>query len=365
MRQLQFFIAATFVFLCAGTTFADQIVLKNGDRLTGTITKSDDQTLLIKTEFAGDVTVQWPAVQQVTSTQPLHVAEKSGATVAGTVTTTADNLVVTPASAAPVTVAKADVTALRNDQEQVIFEKGEHPTLMQGWNGGATVGFGLTGGNSATDSLSLAFTADRPTKTDDIKMYATSVYSRNNAPDANPVVTANSIQAGARYSHNITARLFGFGATNFQSDALQYLNLRTILTGGLGVHVIKTDKTIFDFLAGPGWTHESYTGFYNATAIPPGQVAPVSDSFAIMSVGEEFSRKMRLGTLITEKFYYLPNISHTGQYQTNFAIGSVTKISKWFGWQNGFSDIYVTNPPPTTQKNDLVFTTGLNIAFSH
>ncbi len=62
------------VFTFCSALFADQVVLKNGDRLTGTITKSDDKTLLIKTEFAGDVTVQWPAVQEVSSTQPLHVA---------------------------------------------------------------------------------------------------------------------------------------------------------------------------------------------------------------------------------------------------------------------------------------------------
>jgi hypothetical protein len=55
-------------FVFYSTVFADQVVLKNGDRLTGTITKSDEKTLLIKTEFAGDVTVQWPAVQGITST---------------------------------------------------------------------------------------------------------------------------------------------------------------------------------------------------------------------------------------------------------------------------------------------------------
>jgi hypothetical protein len=46
-------------------------------------------------------------------------------------------------------------------------------------------------------------------------------------------------------------------------------------------------------------------------------------------------------------------------------LGSVTKISKWLGWQNQFSDIYVTNPPTGTKNNDVIFTTGLNIAFNH
>ena len=79
--------------------------------------------MLIKTEFAGDVTVQWPAVQEVTSTQPLHVALSNGKTVVGPVTTTDGSLaVVTPASGT-VNVSKADVTALRSDAEQADYDE--------------------------------------------------------------------------------------------------------------------------------------------------------------------------------------------------------------------------------------------------
>ena len=85
MSKLQV-LAVTFIFLFPMALFADQIVLKNGDRLTGSIEKSDDKTLLIKTEFAGEVTVQWSAVQEITSTQKLHVSLNDGKTVSGTVT---------------------------------------------------------------------------------------------------------------------------------------------------------------------------------------------------------------------------------------------------------------------------------------
>ncbi len=57
--------AALSVLAFSSTLFADQVVLKNGDRISGTITKSDDKTLLIKTEFAGDVEIQLPAVQEI------------------------------------------------------------------------------------------------------------------------------------------------------------------------------------------------------------------------------------------------------------------------------------------------------------
>src|ERR1700758_2571309 len=97
MRKVQLW-AMLSVLAFGSTAFADQVVLKNGDRLTGTIAKSDDKTLLIKTEFAGDVTVQWPAVERVNSTLPLHVTLANGKSVAGPVTTTDGSLAVNTAT---------------------------------------------------------------------------------------------------------------------------------------------------------------------------------------------------------------------------------------------------------------------------
>jgi putative salt-induced outer membrane protein YdiY len=351
MRKLHVWVALS-VFALSSALFADQVVLKNGDRLTGTITKSDDKTLLIKTEFAGDVTVQWPAVQEVSSTQPLHVALSSGKTVVGPVTTTDGSLAVATPASGTVTVAKADVTALRSDAEQTAYDKSLHPGLLQGWAGGANVGFALTAGNSETENLALAFTADRKTLTDEIALYANSIYSTNNAPGAVPSTTANTIQAGARYSRNLTPRLFAYGSADFQTDALQDLNLRSVLGGGLGFHAIKTDKTTLDFLAGPNYTRENYTAYTN--------------SFLAFTLGEELSHQLGASTLLTQKFYFFPDLTGTpGEYRTTFNLGTVTKISKWLGWQIAFGDIYVTNPPPLTKKNDIVLTTGLNFSFAH
>jgi hypothetical protein len=231
-------ILAAFSFCSA--SFADQIVLTNGDRLTGTITKSDDKTLVIKTEFAGDVTVQWPAVREIHSMQALHLVTRGEKTLVGTVTTSDGNLAVGTATSGTVNVAKADVAALRNDEEQAAYEKSLHPTLLHGWAGGANVGFALTRGNSETKNLALAFTADRKTQHDEITMYANTVYASNDAAGAVPSVTANTTQGGARYAHNLTTRLFGYGSADFQTDALQGLNLRSVLGGGLGLHVINT-----------------------------------------------------------------------------------------------------------------------------
>jgi small nuclear ribonucleoprotein (snRNP)-like protein len=129
-------LALIFVFLCPALLSADEIVLKNGDRLTGTIEKSDNKALVIKTEFAGEVTVQWPAVQEINSTQPLHVSLSDGKTVVGTVTTSDGNLAVATPNAGTVTEPIATVTKLVGEAEQAACEKSLHPGLLQGWKAG-------------------------------------------------------------------------------------------------------------------------------------------------------------------------------------------------------------------------------------
>jgi putative salt-induced outer membrane protein YdiY len=339
------------VFAFSSTLFADQVVLKNGDRLTGTIVKSDGKTLLIKTEFAGEVTVQWPAIQEINSTQSLHVGLNNGQTVVGPVATSDGNLAVNTSANGTVTMPKTAVVAMRNDAEEAAYQKSLHPGLTQGWAGGANVGFALTRGNSQTKNLALAFTADRKTQTDHLGLYLNSVYATNDAPGATPATTANTIQSGARYDHNITARLFGFVGADFQTDALQDLNLRSALGGGLGFHVINDNRTTLDLLGGLNYTRENYTTF--------------NRNFAALTLGEELSQKLGASTVLTQKLYFYPDLSDTSQYRGVFNFGTVTKINKWFGWQNAFGDIYVTNPPAGKKQNDIILTTGLNVSFTH
>jgi len=338
------------LFACCPFLFADQVVLKNGDRLTGTIEKSDGKTVVVKTDFAGEVTIQWAAVQQIMSTAPLHVEAQGGKTAVGPVNTTDDTLEV-KSSSGSVNVAKADVTALRSDAEQAAYEKSLHPSLLQGWNGGATVGFALTRGNSETKNLSLAFTGDRKTDHDEITMYANTVYATNDATGAIPSTTANATQGGIRYARNFTKRLFGFVSADFQTDDLQALNLRSIFGGGLGFHVINTDRTTFDLLGGLNYTRENYVG--------------LDRNLVALTLGEELTHKLGASTILTEKGYYFPDLNETGEYRATFNAGTITKISKWLGWQNAFGDIYVTNPPVGKKSNDILLTTGLNFSFTH
>ena len=80
---MRYWLILWIITLCCPSLFADQVTLKNGDRLTGTIEKSDAKVLVIKTEFAGEVTVLWSAVDAIASSHPLHVGLHGGQMVVG------------------------------------------------------------------------------------------------------------------------------------------------------------------------------------------------------------------------------------------------------------------------------------------
>jgi len=92
----------------------------------------------------------------------------------------------------------------------------------------------------------------------------------------------------------------------------------------------------------------------------------VSRNLPGLTFGENYMHKLRGTTVFTERFIFYPDLSDFSQYRFSLDAAAVTKISKWLGWQTSISDRYVTNPPIAgTKSNDVIFSTGLNIAFTH
>jgi putative salt-induced outer membrane protein YdiY len=361
-------IALIGIFAFSSLSFADQVIMKNGDHLTGTVVKSDGRILVLHTDYAGDLTLDFKSITQIKTEKELHVSTTDKKTVVGPVTESDGRLEVATKPSGAVEVLASNVATLRDDAEEAAFEKTLHPGLRRGWNGGANVGFSLARGNSQTTNLALAINAVHPTLSDKITIYLTSIDTNNQL--ATPSTVANLITGGVRYDRNFNPKTFGFGSGDFMSNALQYLDLRSVYTGGVGYHFIKSGSTTLDLLAGVNYTHETYS---DGPQVTPGTVPPilvsygVTNKFAALTLGEELMHKAGKTTVLTQKFYFYPDLSgsYGGQYRGEFDFGAVTKIGKWLGWQNQFTDLYVSNPPTGTKDNDVIFTTGLNFSFTH
>jgi hypothetical protein len=145
---------------------ADQIRLKNGDRLTGKIVKSDGKSLIIKTDLAGEVTVAWPDVTEVNSDTPLYLTLADGRTIDGPVSTSGNQLEVRRAGGTSVATDRAAVVTLRSETEQADYLRRLDPGLLEEWSGSADIGLALSRGNSDTTNLALGTALSRTTPLD-------------------------------------------------------------------------------------------------------------------------------------------------------------------------------------------------------
>lgn len=357
-------IVGVFLCVCATAALADQVSLKNGDRLTGTIVKSDAKTLLLKTDFAGDVTLQWEAVTSIVSSQTLHLALKDGQTIVGTVTTDDGKFEIATKDTGPVAASKDVIVGVRNDAEQKAYddqiERLRHPHLSDFWSGLLDTGLSLTRGNSESLTYNLSGKAARVTERDKITVYTTAIYTDSTVDHINST-TAHAIRGGIRGDLNVSDKLFVFGFTDFEYDQFQDLDLRNVLGGGLGYHVINTKATTFDVFGG-GSYDQDFFGAVAATATTPATPAITRKTGEIV-LGESFNAKVNNRTTITEVFSLYPNVSETGTYRFQFDTTAATKLKSWLAWQVTYSDRYLSNPLPGFKTNDLLLSTGVRLTF--
>jgi putative salt-induced outer membrane protein YdiY len=367
MRRALFGVAA--FFLAALVARADQVVLKNGDRLTGKIVTGDGKTLLLKSEFAGDVTIQWDAITGIESSDNVNITLKDGTRLSGKVTTQDGKFVVagSPAARTPSVAAKEAIVAVRNDSEQHAFdvetEKMAHPRFNYFWSGTLDTGLALTRGNSETANFTLAARAIRETPRDKVTVYGDYIFANNNSvPPA--VTTANALDAGLRGELNIRPRVFVFAFTDFQTNQLQHLDLRNVLGGGFGYHLIKTANTTFDLFGGISYDRDSFGAYNLANPTPPPALLLIPSSVqnsAEAVIGEEFDTKLSKRTTLSERFSFYPNLSHIGDYRFQLDSSISTQMKKWLSWQATLSDRYISYPPPGLKANDLLLSTGLRV----
>lgn len=334
--------------LLAGEVFGDQITLKNGDRVTGKIVKSDGGKLVVNTDLLGNVSVDLTAVSNISTDQPIYVTLADGRTVSGTFTASGDKAEVRPPNANVVPIERANIAVIRSEAEYVAYQDSLEPGILEGWTGGADVGFALTSGNSDTTNLAIGLAASRETRNDKTTLYAASVYSRDST-EGDSRTTANTVRGGVRYDRNINEKFFGYGFSDLEHNGLQDLTLRFVIGGGLGYHAIRNERTQLDLLGGLDWNREFFKGDFNDTSSMEAQLG--------QTLNHRFSSRVTL----KEQLFFFPNLSDGGRYRINFDASLITDISRRIGWQITVSDRYLSDPPPGFEKNDLLLTTGLKI----
>lgn len=345
--------AAACALLLAATALADQVMLKNGDRISGSVLRFDGKNVLLKSEFAGDLTIPWDAVTGIATSEPLNVGMKGSQMLVGTVQLADGQLSVRTADAGVVSAPRESVEFFRSKAEQAAYEleidRYRNPRLVDLWVGFVDLGFATSRGNARTETFNVSANASRSTSRDKIGAYFTAINSSARVGGVNST-TANARRGGLSYSVNLTPKWFGFGSLDIENDQFQSLDLRFVPAGGMGYHAIATSRTALDFRGGGALNREFFSTGLNR-------------SRAEALLGETFTFKITETSNFSQSFFYFPGISESG-HRINFDMSLSTAVRRWFSWQFTVSDRYLSNPVPGRKTNDILFTTGARLTFA-
>jgi hypothetical protein len=337
------------VALFAATCLADQITMKDGDRITGNIVKKDGGTVTVKSKNFGEVKLKWDDVAEIKTDQPLNVVVGSQ-TIKTNIQTQGARIQVGAQSVAP-----ADIVALRNDDEQKAYERFLHPGLLDLWTINGSLNIAGTKGNAETSTLTTPINFVRASNTTRTTAYFNSIRSSASIGGVS-APTARAVRGGWGYNRNITKKIFLNGFNDFEYDKFQSLDLRVVLGGGIGYTAWKGEHGQLSAVAGIDWNREAFAA--------SGASAAFTRKSAEAFWGNDFSYKLNSRTNLTQSFRMFNNLSDTGNYRVNFDAGATTQLVKWLNWNLGLSDRYLSNPAPGRKKNDFLYSTGFGFSFA-
>ncbi len=332
---------------------ADLIFLTNGDQLTGTITQSDREWFRMRTQFLGDVKIQWTAIEEITAEQILYVTAAGGQVLVGPISLAGKTLKVQTTPLSTVAISKAEVDSIRSEEDQAKYEaeieRSHNPGLWDSWSGSIDSGLDATRGNARTTTFSTSMNVQRETEKDKISIYTTSIFAQDGSNNVSET-TANAVRGGSRYDVTLSTHLFTFGFIDLEFDEFQNLDLRNVLGGGLGWKLKNTDRTTLEILVGTAFNQEFFDiGLIRRTGE--------------MVLHQELSYELFAATSFSQKFALYPNLGETGQYRIQFDSSLATNLARGFAWQVTFSERFLSNPLPSVKKNDILLTTGVRFYF--
>ncbi|KAE9643141.1 DUF481 domain-containing protein [Pseudomonas sp. PB103] len=209
------------VFSASTPLLADTVWLKNGDKLSGTITVFDGGKLLIQTKYAGAVTIDWKEVKTLDSDQHLLVKQDAyTGEVSKSLTAAEDGKVTLANGEAPKTVELASI-------QQILKPKPVVEDLV--WKGNVDMALDYQRAEKDTDDYDVGFkTTARHGRW---RHTAEGEYNREVQDDE---TTTDNWRAEYALDRFLTDKWFWQGRLNYKRDHIEELARQRVVGTGPG-----------------------------------------------------------------------------------------------------------------------------------
>lgn len=339
MRRLfGFAVAIAVAGLSVSNARGDEVVFKNGDKLSGQILSAEDGKLKIKSSVAGTVEVSLSDVKTFTSTEPLAIKLRDGSVIRQPVKSAEQEGVVA--------VAGGDVAA-----QTVPIASIKTINQKDSWTGSLVAGGLITRGNSETEALNFSADATRRTENDRLNLTGQYLFARQKDQDTGDKTTStDNWRLGGKYDYFFDEQLYAFGSVGIEKDRIANLNMRLTPAAGIGYQWVERADFNFFTEAGLAWVYEDYEG--------EGSSENVS-----LKLAYHVDKKLREGLSIFHNMTFYPSLESLNQYYFLTDAGLRADLTSNFFTEFKVELKYDSNPAEDSSREDVRYILGVGWSF--
>lgn len=323
--------------LSCGLASADEVWLKNGDRLTGKVVSLEGGTLVFKTTYAGDLSIKWEEVGNLKTDEPVKVVLGDETTAQGPVSPGDSGRVKVKAEqvAEPVTVELANIKTIN-----------PRPPLRMDLR----INFGLNISDGNSNTQNIYGEGEFVARTDKNRYTVGALYKRSEDED---VKTADKMLGYMKYDHFFTKKWYGYANAAAEKDEFKDLDLRTTLGIGAGYQIIESERTNLSIEVGPSYVNEDFIVAEDNSYIAGRwglrfdyYILPKSLQYFLYHTGLQSLEESEDLTLFTQTGFRIPLYKNLN-------------LAAQFNWE------YDKSPSPGKEKNDYTYILTIGYLWSN
>lgn len=340
----------------------DVLIFTNGDKLTGRFERSDEASVLFKSDMAGEMTIDWDKVKEIHTNRQFAVipknveikkGEDTGNIPRGRLAVAKGNIELSRTPDAPPKSIPAADSAYIIDQKTFDEAVQNGPDLLHAWSGSVTLGTSLVEATQKSNNFSGGATLLRVTpgeawldRRDRTTLNFNFAYGKLTQPDT-PDIKTDIYHLDTERDEYFTSRLFAFGRISYDHNFSQGLDLQQNYGAGIGWTVIKNQAEELDLRSSVGYFKQQF------------QQTADNQNLVGSGLSETYTRNFGHGVLMSEQGTVTPAWNNPDAYSASGQIGLTIPLYKRFSLSVTALHGFINNPPPGFRKNSFQLTTGL------
>ena len=241
LRRLLLAISCLLIPVCG---LSDEVILKNGDHLTGIVKTTKDGKLILETSYSGEIGIKIADIQRVTTDKPVSVTLDDETKMTGILSSPdgAEMRIVADVDQEPLSISMAQVATITSPEIPGLKIKGQ-----------SNIGLDMTRGNTDQDTYHVDAESIFRWQDDRVTLGGSGDLEKNNGDK-----TKQQATLGGKYDRFLSKQWYLYSGLGFEHDKFADLTLRTTVSAGSGYQIYETDRTNLSIEAGPAYIWEDY-----------------------------------------------------------------------------------------------------------